>query len=125
MIGLAQPAFASAYFVETWGTRCFHGFCVPGGTLEHSITGGGTRIYSEWANAESFGNVCNWRIDFRYSDTNGTDYRTDRGPTNYSCTHNAYRRIEVSNVQFQFGQACAEYFSNSQFIVRQCHNITG
>lgn len=98
---------------------------MPAGSLEDSITGTGRRVYSEWAEAEAAGRLCNWRLDFRYSDTSGNTYRTDSGPLNTSCTKVAYRRIEPVKIEFQFGQACAEIFSNGNFIQRQCHNISG
>jgi len=67
--------------------------------------------------------ICNWRIDYRYSDTSGRTYFTNRGRLRESCNRYGERNIFVGR-DMRTGQACAELFTNGRFVVRQCHNIT-
>jgi hypothetical protein len=69
---------------------------VPKGFFCHHITGSKKTInsqsafygpsptlYGAWT-----GKVCGWRIDFTYhSDKDGSQYRTDMGPTNHGCSY--------------------------------------
>lgn len=113
----------SAYGVQTWGSFCFSGKCFPSGILEHSITGSGRTVTNEWAEAEAAANICNWRMDFTYFDTNNVLYSTWSGATNYTCTRVAYRGISTDRV-LRYGRACANIYANGIRLATQCHSIT-
>lgn len=113
----------SAYGIQTWGQFCVSGKCFPSGVLEHSITGSGRTVTYEWAEAEAAANICNWRMDFTYYDTNAVLYSTSRGSTHYTCTRVAYRAIGTDRV-LRYGRACANIYANGIRLARQCHSIT-
>jgi hypothetical protein len=122
---LPATASADASGVQSWGPFTIPGtsISVPGGIMAHTVTGSGARVNAETSNYASAGNICNWRIDYRYSDTSGRTYETNTGPTHLSCNRYGERNIFVGR-DMRFGQACAELFTNGRFVVRQCHNIT-
>jgi hypothetical protein len=124
-IAIPQAAGADASGVQQWGAFTVPGtdIRVPSGLMAHTITGSGARVNAETSNFASAGNICNWRIDYRYSDTSGRTYETNRGPTRLNCTRYGERNIFVGR-NMRYGPACAELFTNGRFVVRQCHNIT-
>ncbi|MEV5608419.1 hypothetical protein [Streptomyces sp. NPDC052225] len=107
--------------------------CLPTISLGHFIKGGGRSITRQEASvqdtlgADSSGlKWCNWRIDWRYSDTNGRTYLTSRGPLHSSCTWGASigRVDKTKRTLKHYGKACADFFVSGKRRATQCHYIT-
>lgn len=118
-----QPALAGARGIQTWGSFCVAGKCFPSGILEHEIIGNDNNIQRQWADASSAANLCNWRMDFVFYDTNNTLYYRNKDVTHNTCTRSA-GRVDYTNRIVRYGKTCAEIYSNSTLIARQCHYIT-
>jgi hypothetical protein len=126
-VALAPSSASASFGWQYWGgfTVEVHGvpIGIPGGSMPHSITGTGTYVEEEWASFFAAGNVCNWRIDFAYSDVGNNTYEINRGALNSSCTHSSTRTI-FPRQHKRAGKACAELYSNNVLVARQCHYIT-
>ncbi len=104
----------------------------PKGFLCHSITGSKKHIKHQTArygaNPSGYGaltgKVCNWRIDFLYSDTRGKTYKIDKGPTRNYCSYTASRSVSADKHLPCYGKSCARLVMNGKTIETQCHNIT-
>ena len=116
------PASASAYGIDSWGQFCLNGKCFPSGSLEHYINGSGKTVNYEWADWESFANVCNWQVKFRYRDVNRKQYLLLQSAVFNSCGRNGTVYAYPTNLRY--GTACAEIWSNGVRLTSQCHSIT-
>jgi hypothetical protein len=65
--------------------------------------------------------ICNWRIDFVYYDTKGTEYMRDKGETVKGCNQGASRAIAKSKTLPQFGSSCVELITDGEVRLIQCH----
>ena len=124
----AQSASASAFGIQYWGAFTANiggqNIGIPSGQLAHQIDGSGRYVSKDAANFMSAANICNWRIDFRYSDVNGYVYERNRGGVHYSCARYG-ERFTYPRVNKRYGKSCAELYTNGAFVARQCHSITG
>lgn len=68
--------------------------------------------------------ICNWRIDFVYYDTNGDEYRRDEGETVGDCKVGASRKAEKDRKLPHFGTTCAELIIEGERKFTQCHTFT-
>ncbi|MBI4944138.1 MAG: hypothetical protein HY830_25640 [Actinobacteria bacterium] len=106
--------------------------CVPTTILVHVITGNGKKITNQEAEVQDVlgggtagGRFCNWRIDWKYCDTNGTNYLTSTGSTHTTCdTFNVGRGSSADRTLASYGRACAVFYVNGTQRGKQCHNIT-
>jgi hypothetical protein len=122
-------AHATAYGVQYWGPMTVNlggqSFGIPSGQLAHLNEGAGSYVRKDAANFIAVANICNWRIDFRYSkvgDTKLVGYERNVGPTSYSC--NRYgSRFTYPRANKRPGTSCAELYSNGARVARQCHSI--
>lgn len=114
----------SAYGVTTWSQKSIPGvpLPIPGGVFEHQINGSGLNVSSEWAEFETvWGNVCNWRIEFRYTNLSGAVYARIPGTTHLGCDNVGSARRGIGTLRS--GKACARLFVSDTLVVQQCHNI--
>ena len=151
--GLSAPAliiamfstltFSNAANASAFGCQYIGGFgftfkglslTAPKGFLCHDIKGSKKYIDREigtYSAAPSLygyltGKVCNWRIDFVYTNAaNGSTYLRDRGPTNNSCSYLPIRTQYTDKNLKYYGKACAQLYVNGVYRSSQCHNITG
>lgn len=121
----ASPATASASGFTSWGqfTIPRTDMTIPSGGMHHWIMGWGNYVDQDYAEFWTAAPLCNWRIDFRYSDVWGTVYEVNRGPVNYRCNGFGERFQYVGGYK-RYGKACADLYSNGALVARQCHNIT-
>ena len=69
--------------------------------------------------------ACNWRYEIAYTDTNGNNYDTVRGPINSGCsksgnlpiTYTPYKRARA-------GRVCARLYERGSYVDAACVNIT-
>ncbi|WP_405724834.1 hypothetical protein OG607_19785 [Streptomyces sp. NBC_01537] len=132
----ASPASASAvgygkvagYCFEAKGTQ----ICLPSTTIGHFIKGSGRTITREEASIQDTlgadtagGRWCNWRIDWRYSDTDGHTYLTSQGRVNHKCADvSSMGRIDTTRRTLKhYGKACADFYAGGARRGTQCHNI--
>jgi hypothetical protein len=89
------------------------------------VTGRDRTITWQWAEVEAMGTVCNWQIDFVFRDARGNEYFRAPGQINNTCESTAYRAYSpvMGGKMWQYGQTCAEAFTNGQFITRACVSI--
>jgi hypothetical protein len=133
----ASPADASAVGYAKVSGFCIpvkdHEVCLPTISLGHFIQGDDRRITRQEASvqdtvgADSTGlQWCNWRIDWRYGDTNGRTYLRSRGPMHNKCTFGAsIGRVDRSKRTLKhYGKACADFVVNGTTRASQCHYIT-
>ncbi|MFI2302808.1 hypothetical protein ACH5AL_28770 [Actinacidiphila glaucinigra] len=136
LVAAASPASATAVGYGKVGSFCFDvkgvQLCAPGATIGHVIKGNGLSITREEASVQDIfgadsagGKWCNWRIDWRYSDTDGKTYLIRRGPMHQSCTFmKSVGRVDDSRRTLKhYGKACADFFASGQKRGTQCHNI--
>ena len=128
----------SATGYDVFGAFCytFEGvsICVPGATLGHTIQGDGRRINLESAEisdnltgSTAGGLYCNWRISWKYYDTDGKLYQTVPGPLHSECsglTSTLGRNDRSGRTLAHDGRACAVFIVNGTQRARQCHSIT-
>lgn len=122
LAALPAAAHANAGGMQSWGSFCINGKCFPKGGLWHDIYGSGLRIDKEVGQFFAASPVCNWRIDFRYYNVNGYNYKTSTGPTNYRCNGTGHRTI-YPKAYYRSGRACAILYSNSTRLATQCHSL--
>ena len=104
----------------------------PKGFLCHKITGSKKHIQHQTArygaNASIYGaltgKVCNWRIDFLYSNTSGKTYKIDKGPTRNYCSYSVSRSVSADKHLPSYGKSCARLVVSGKTVETQCHNIT-
>lgn len=130
------PAHASAFGCQYIGGFGFtyEGFelTAPQGYLCHDIDGSGKFIDREAASYGPFptiysllkSHLCNWRIDFVYRNTQGTEYRRDSGATHTNCSFDISRTVTKDKTLRYYGTACAQLYVNGVLRGKQCHNIT-
>ncbi len=137
VISFSTPSSASAVgFAKVVGF-CLdakgQAVCLPTTTLGHFVRGSGRNVNRQEASVQdSFGmdsaggNWCNWRIDWRYSDTNGRTYLISRGETHRKCTlHSSIGRVDTTHHTLKhYGKACADFFVAGTRRASQCHFIT-
>lgn len=68
-------------------------------------------------------NICNWRIDFAYYDTQGNEFMRDEGETVSGCKQGASRTIAKNKKLSEYGRTCAELIVDGERKLAQCHNI--
>ncbi|MFI9174878.1 hypothetical protein [Streptomyces lincolnensis] len=124
-LATAQPASAHAAGNSYWGVVCLLGKCLPNGTMLHVIDGRGVELSYDRVQITTAWRLCNWWVDFEYTDHRGVRYRPlVQGVENLGCTNNAH----VHAVQptgpyiWKAGRACATLYSNAIRLTRQCHN---
>lgn len=111
-------AHADAYGATPFGPIDVAG--VPAtGVLEQGITGQGLTITSQYAEFESVGNICNWQLDFEYTDPSGAVYHSDPGTLNEGCAAIGTRAGHVPGAALQTGDSCA-VLRTASAEVRQC-----
>lgn len=136
LLGTTPPAQASAVGYEKVKGFCIERddrrLCIPTVTLGHYIKGKGRTIERQEASVQdvfgaetSGGEWCNWRIDFRYSDTDGKTYLIRKGKTHNTCQWSDVGRIDTtSHTLKHYGKACAALVVGGTDVAVQCHNIT-
>ncbi|MCH0540466.1 hypothetical protein I3F58_12970 [Streptomyces sp. MUM 203J] len=101
--------------------------------MGHFIQGAGKRITRQEASIQDSVGLdsagrswCNWRIDWRYSDTDGRTYQVSRGAIHHGCDGwNAIGRIDKAKRTLKhYGKACADFYVNGSKHASQCHYIT-
>ncbi|WP_165986237.1 hypothetical protein [Streptomyces sp. YIM 98790] len=105
--------------------------CIPTITLGHYIKGSGRKVERQEASVQDVlgadtagGSWCNWRIDFRYADTNGKTYLVRKGTTHNSCQWSDVGRIDKKQHTLKhYGKACAAFIVDGKDVAVQCHNI--
>lgn len=110
------PASATAIGTDcrtTWSKVL--GRDVPTGTrcLDYSLYGNGLTATEQVSHFHSTTQVCNWRIDWLYFDTNGRRYHTNYGPTRMSCERKGMRALRRP-VHLKAGMACAKLVINNR-----------
>jgi hypothetical protein len=103
----------------------------PYGYLCHMVHTRGKEIKEqEAAYTESAGiyaplvkDICNWRIDFVYYDTNGEEYLRDEGQTVSDCKAGAKRKAENDRKLPHFGTTCAELIIEGERKYSQCYSF--
>lgn len=120
-----QPAQADAQGCDSWAAFTWGSLPtpVPGGFLCHYVKGSGRTITEEHARFSAHSSFCNWRIDFRYFDTSGRNYKTLTGPTNGWCTLSNSRTYYADQTLPYNGKACAYLYTNGIYVTKQCHSI--
>lgn len=136
LVGMTTSAQASAVGYEKVKGFCIQGdgkkVCIPTVTLGHFIKGKGRKVERQEASVQdvfgadtSGGEWCNWRIDFRYSDTNAKTYLIRKGRTHNSCQWSDVGRVDnTSHTLKHYGKACAALVIGGRDVAVQCHNIT-
>lgn len=137
VVTVAGPAAASAVGYAKVAAFCqeFRGteVCAPVTTLGHFIQGSGKRITREEASVQDAlgadtagGKWCNWRIDWRYSDTEGRTYLVSKGPMHTECDWlGSIGRIDKTKRTLKhYGKACADFYAGGSKRASQCHYIT-
>jgi hypothetical protein len=121
------------YFGETIDPKAISAeIRLPYGYLCHSVYTKGKEIKEQKAAYTSSAgiyaplvdDICNWRIDFVYYDTNGDEYMRDKGETVSDCKVGASRNIEQSRKLPQYGTACAILMIEGEPRLTQCHAIS-
>lgn len=125
LLAPAYPASASGFALSHFGTVCYQSFCAPSGILEHSAIGRDRTITYQWAEVETLGPLCNWKIDFVFRNAEGDEYFRSPGDINNTCVNLAYRRYSpvLGGKQWEYGRTCAEAFTNGEFVTRACVDI--
>ncbi|TQM16339.1 hypothetical protein FB558_3149 [Pseudonocardia kunmingensis] len=125
VVALATPALASGFALSHFGTICFQSFCAPSGVLEHNVIGRDRTITYQWAEVETVGPICNWKIDFVFRDDGGREYFRSPGDMSNTCANVAYRKYapQSGGKQWQYGRTCAEVFTNGEFLTRACVDV--
>lgn len=105
-------------------------FTVPSGcVLSHYISGRGRTVEAENMGTDCAGiaflfpGFCNYRLNFRYYDTDGNLYAVNEGPLQERCERNTFRTIKMRRVLEKAGRSCATLLVNGQERARQCHSI--
>lgn len=88
------------------------------------VIGNGLRVNSVMGYFTKPTRLCNWRYDIVYTDTNGRNYDTVRGPTNSGCnfsgnfpiTYTPYKRVRT-------GKVCARLYESGSYVNAACVNI--
>ncbi|MFF3562039.1 hypothetical protein ACFYXS_18520 [Streptomyces sp. NPDC002574] len=135
-ISSTSPASASAIGYGKVAGYCFDmkgtQVCVPATTIGHFIQGSSRTITRQEASIQDTlgadtagGRWCNWRIDWRYSDTDGRTYLTSRGPEHPKCAYmSSLGRIDTTRRTLKhYGKACADFIAGGTRRGTQCHNI--
>jgi hypothetical protein len=134
----AKAPVPTAIGYDVFGAFCYNfgsrNICVPGATLGHYIKGDGRRITVEEGSisdnisgSTAGGLYCNWRIAWKYYDTNNSLYQTVNGPLHTACeglTGTLGRRDQSGRTLAHFGRACAVFIVNGTERARQCHSIS-
>ncbi len=106
--------------------------CVPLTTLGHFVQGKDKRVTRQEASIQDVfgadsagGRWCNWRFDWRYSDTDGRTYLVSRGRTHHGCqTLSSIGRIDKTKRTLKhYGKACVDFYAGGAKRATQCHNI--
>ncbi|MCS0634646.1 hypothetical protein NX801_03025 [Streptomyces sp. LP05-1] len=133
----AEPAAASAVGYAKVVGVCYEfrgqNVCAPVTTLGHYIQGSGKRITRQEASVQDVaggdtagGKWCNWRIDWRYVDSNGRAYQVSRGKAHYRCDWlGSIGRVDKTRRTLKhYGKACADFHAGGKKRASQCHYIT-
>jgi hypothetical protein len=104
---------------------------LPYGYLCHAVQRRGKEITEQRAAYTSsagiyaplVNNICNWRIDFVYYDTNGDEYTREEGETVSNCKQGASRAIEKSRTLPQYGMTCAQLIFDGEPRLTQSKSI--
>ena len=88
------------------------------------VVGDGLRVYSLSADFHKATRLCNWRYDIVYTQTNGTNYSTRRGPTISGCSFTGYLPVTYSPyTTVRTGKVCAQLYSNGSYVDAACVNL--
>jgi len=114
-----QYALASA-------TGCSN-FSVDGRTCT-SVVGSGLRVNSVKGYFSKVTRLCNWRYDIVYTDTNGNNYSTLRGPTNSGCDSSGsffkdYGNAERDYTTVRTGKVCLKLYSSGSYVDAACVSL--
>ena len=133
----AGTADASAVGYAKVSGFCFeaqgHEVCLPTITLGHFIKGDGRAVSRQEASVQDAVGAdttvlksCNWRFDWRYSDTNGRTYLISKGTQHNSCAFGgSIGRIDKTKRTLKhYGKACVDFVINGKRRASQCHFIT-
>jgi hypothetical protein len=66
-------------------------------------------------------NICNWKIDFVYYDTNGDEYMRDEGDIVSDCKQGVSRKVADVRELPKYGTTCAELIVDGEKKFTQCH----
>jgi hypothetical protein len=89
------------------------------------IKGNGLRVNTAGGSFAKPTELCNWRIDIAYTDTNGNNYNTVRGPTNSGCigkgdfgvTYTPYKSVRE-------GRVCAQLYESGSYVDAACVHLS-
>lgn len=128
VLGLASAHPAAAYAAgnSTWGRVCFHGRCVPKGTLLHVMDGHGVALTYDRAQFTTLWPICNWWVDFDYYDSAGSRYKHIQGQAHGGrCVVNGNVRVDFATGPqlWKTGRACAVLYTNAIRLTQQCHSL--
>jgi hypothetical protein len=89
-----------------------------------SVKGAGLRVNSILASFTKPRQLCNWRYDIVYTDTNGNNYSTRKGPTNSGCKDNGSLTITYTPyTNVRTGKVCAQLYQSGSYVDAACVNI--
>ncbi len=95
----SSPCWANANGIETWGTVCVLGKCVPTGTMRSTVTGTGLNIEQVRAEFNVVKDpLCNWKVDVAVDDLNGRRMYTYHGATHYDCNYKGTVKVYPGRV---------------------------
>ena len=135
LVGTTTPAQASAIGYEKVKGFCIKAegkkVCLPTVTLGQYIKGKGRKVERQEASVQDVigaetggGRWCNWRIDFRYSNTDGKTYLIRKGKTHNTCQWSDVGRVDnTTHTLKHYGKACAALIVDGRDAAVQCHNI--
>jgi len=112
-----QQARASSSGCTSIGDRGFSLTCI-------SVKGKGLSVDKVKGSFTKVTNLCNWRYDIVYTDTNGAVYRTQRGSTHSGCAGVGNFTVNYKPAyKAQTGGVCAQLFVNGKYVNAACQSI--
>jgi hypothetical protein len=89
-----------------------------------AVKGHGLRIYSIKARFDKVTTLCNWRYDIVYTQTNGTNYSTRKGPTHPGCNFSGDLPVTYTPyTNVRTGKVCAQLYSDGSYVDAACVSL--
>lgn len=93
-----------------------------------SVVGSGLRVNSVKGSFAKVTRLCNWRYDIVYTDTNGNNYSTRRGPTHSGCDFSGSYLVTYGNAERDYtnvrtGKVCAQLYSDGSYVDAACVSL--
>jgi len=94
------------------------------GLTSINVKGNGLRVTSVMGSFVKPTRLCNWRYDIVFTDTNGNNYRTVRGPTNSGCKDNGNFPVTYTPyMSARTGRVCAQLHESGSYVDAACVNL--